>query len=189
MDVPYQTFATEFDQTGITNPEFVDYYMSTTMSGFRTDQWAQLYKMIINAPKSMAMMILTLTDPFYFDAQNKLKSCDLRKGMHPRSFATPFRDNNKGHQIKPFTLYPPLPFIPPYMIGPMDIGVGGLYDSSLDSMASPIGPALFAAGPLMGDNPKNICNYSDGARPPSSMRFNGPVGSTRLGANECEDEE
>ena len=58
----------------IAQEEMMHYIIKTRMSGFRTDQLAQMYKMIINAPKQLAMILLSITDPFYFDAQKKLKS-------------------------------------------------------------------------------------------------------------------
>ena len=189
IDTPYDVFPSEFEKIGIMPPDMAEFLLTTRMSGFRSDQWSQIIKMITNAPKGLAMMILSMTDPFYFDAQKKLKSCDLRKGMHPRSFAMPFRDNHKGHQLKPFTLYPPIPFMPPFMYGPMDIGIGGLYDPNLDSMASPLGPALLAAGPLFGDKPKSVCNYTDGDKPPTSVAFNPAVGKARFLNPDCDDEE
>lgn len=184
MDSNYKNFANDYEQNGIMPPDLMYHIINTRMSGFRTDQWGQIYKKIIEAPKGLAMMIMSMTDPFYFDAQKKLKSCDLRRGMNPKSFAVPFRDNNKGHQLKPFTLYPPLPFIPPLIYGPM----GLLYDYNLDTMASPLGPALLGVGPLMGDTPKAICNYRDGDPAPSALSF-GPLASSKFVGRNCDDED
>ena len=66
--------------------------------------------------------------------------------------------------------------------------MGLLYDYNIDSMASPLGPALLGVGPLLGDTPKNVCNYRDGDAAPTALSF-GPLASSRFLNRDCDDED
>jgi len=189
IDVPYDKFPSQAADLGIMSPELYGMTLKKTLSMTNMEGMSALkdiIKAVVMFPPTLAAMILTLTDPFYQEGVDKMRACNLKHGLSPKSFAVPFKDNNKQHQMKPFTLYPPIPFAPPILYGPM----GLLYDYEIDGMASPIGPALFSIGGLPGDEPKVVCaEAAKGANDTGAVKF-GPVGPGLFVKDVgCEDDE